>query len=433
VTQGGGALSATTATTDAGGQAAVQWTLGAAPGANTVSASVAGVGITGSPATFTASGVVAGSQPSVVIVAGNGQTGLQGFAVNVPPAVLVRDAAGAPLAGRSVTFSVASGGGSVQGGSAVTDAGGVATVGGWTVAPGINTLTATVQDPGTILGNPVTFTATGAAPGFHIEVRFVVPTTPSRQAAFTAAAAKWESLIYGDVPDVVLNRTSVCGVTSTVNTVDDILIFAILDSIDGPGKILGQAGPCMVRSGGGVPLVGTMVFDTADVAALEASGQFGLVIEHEMGHVLGYGTIWRSLLVDPASNNSSADPHFVGAQALAAFDRSGGSTYTASAKVPVENTGGPGTVDAHWRESVFKKELMTGFINSGANPLSVVTTASMGDLGYQVNYAGSDPYVVAVAPSVQAGQAFWMGDDILHVPIEVVNAAGRTVGMIPPR
>ena len=27
--------------------------------------------------------------------------------------------------------------------------------------------------------------------------------------------------------------------------------------------------------------------------------------------------------------------------------------------VPVENTGGPGTSDSHWRETVFRSEMMT--------------------------------------------------------------------------
>jgi hypothetical protein len=35
---------------------------------------------------------------------------------------------------------------------------------------------------------------------------------------------------------------------------------------------------------------------------------------------------------------------------------------------------------------------MTGFINSGTNPLSRVTIGSLRDLGYSVNYTVADPY-----------------------------------------
>src|SRR2546422_7199751 len=54
-----------------------------------------------------------------------------------------------------------------------------------------------------------------------------------------------------------------------------------------------------------------------------------------------------------------SDPHFVGAQATAAFDHNGGQPYSAGAKVPVENCCGSGTRDSHWRETGFDTEVMT--------------------------------------------------------------------------
>ena len=60
--------------------------------------------------------------------------------------------------------------------------------------------------------------------------------------------------------------------------------------------------------------------------------------------------------------------------------------------VPVANTGGPGTADGHWRESVFDNELMTGYLDSGDNPLSAITVGSLGDIGYGVDLDASDPY-----------------------------------------
>src|SRR5512146_16977 len=442
VTQGGGSVAPATSTTDAQGHAATVWTLGSGTGTNAISAAVVGTGISGNPASFAATAVAAGSLSSVAAFAGDGQTGLTGFAVNQPPAVVLRDGNGAPIAGKGVTFTVIQGGGSIQGGSTVTDANGVARVGSWTLTLGANALTATVQNAGMVLGNPVTFTATGAAAAYHIDVRFPVATTPARQAVFAAAATKWESLIFGDVPDVVFNSpNSSCGGTVS-GTVDDIVIFAVLDSIDGPGKILGQSSPCLVRRGSLLPVVGFMEFDTADVKGLETSGAFALVIEHEMGHVLGYGTIWSNLNL--LVGGGTSDSHFIGPQALAAFDRVGGQSFTSGSKVPVENcvgfpasACGSGTQDSHWRELVFNNELMTGFIDTGTNPLSVVSTASMGDLGYLVNYAASDVYTVPVAAAAAApaapGTKLSLGNDILRMPILVVDRAGRVVQTIPPR
>ncbi len=369
---------------------------------------------------------------TAVVSAGNGQSGLKGFPLNIAPAVLVRDATNAPIANAPVTFQVVTGGGSVTGAAAVTDANGIATVGSWTVQLGANSMTATVALAG-LTGNPVTFTATGVNAAYHIDVRFLSSMSPSRQAAFTNAASRWESIIYGDVPNIAVNLPAKsCGSNSPKlqETVDDIVIYATVDSIDGPNMILGAAGPCAIRSSGKLPVAGAMLFDSADVAQLEADGQFELVIMHEMGHVLGYGTVWSDLNL--LKNAGSANSHFSGSTSIQAFDRSGGQSFAGGSKVPVENCVGfppeicgSGTQDSHWRELVFGNELMTGFINSGGNPLSVVTTASMGDLGYTVNYAASDAYIVvnpALAEGVRRGSTRHLKDDVLHVPVIEVES-----------
>ena len=71
----------------------------------------------------------------------------------------------------------------------------------------------------------------------------------------------------------------------------------------------------------------------------------------------------------------------------------------APAAVPVENTGLPGTRDSHWRESLFKNELMSGFIAAPNNPLSKMTAASLKDLGYVVNMDAAEAYSL---PNLQA-------------------------------
>src|SRR3712207_7394171 len=49
------------------------------------------------------------------------------------------------------------------------------------------------------------------------------------------------------------------------------LIDASGVAIDGPGGVLGQAGPDYVRGGSYLPVHGVMEFDTADLARLERS------------------------------------------------------------------------------------------------------------------------------------------------------------------
>ena len=99
---------------------------------------------------------------TLAIQAGDNQTATAGSQVAVDPAVLVTDGGGNPVASVAVTFAVATGGGSIGGANAVTDASGIAEVGGWTLGPiaGPNTLTATSAG---LSGSPVTFHATGTA------------------------------------------------------------------------------------------------------------------------------------------------------------------------------------------------------------------------------------------------------------------------------
>jgi hypothetical protein len=52
-----------------------------------------------------------------------------------------------------------------------------------------------------------------------------------------------------------------------------------------------------------------------------------------------------------------------------------------------------------------KSELMTGFLNSGLNPLSRITIATLGDLGYTVDYSTAERYGTNdVTTSCRCGQ-----------------------------
>jgi hypothetical protein len=106
---------------------------------------------------------------------------------------------------------------------------------------------------------------------------------------------------------------------------------------------------------------------------------------------VGFGTFWDStstnLLINYGTNVS-----YIGAGGIAGCKAIGGNT-TCATSVPVEGTqGSDGTINSHWRESTFGNELMTGFINSGTNPLSVMSIRSLEDLGYTVNAAAAEPY-----------------------------------------
>jgi len=159
-----------------------------------------------------------------------------------------------------------------------------------------------------------------------------------------------------------------------------------------------------------------MQFDIADLNF----PVFQDVIEHEMGHAIGIGTLWGGFLVNPSLPNSpGVDTHFTGPQATIEFDNAGGAGRTVGMKVPVENSqGGQGTRDAHWRESTFANELMTGFVSLGTNPLSTVTIASLQDLGYMVDLTQAEPYTIANPNALRVARETLipLGNDILIVP-----------------
>jgi hypothetical protein len=235
---------------------------------------------------------------------------------------------------------------------------------------------------------------------YNIVVRFFgTPVSAQHQAMFTNAATRLSGIIQGDIINAVadtLDLEGACEVTGQPRlseTIDDVVIYASVQAVDGPGQVLAQAGPCLVRNttSGVMTAIGVMMFDTADIAALTGVGSFQDVVTHEMLHVLGVGTLWedRGLVVGAGG----PDPRYTGT-----FGKQGcvavSGTVTCATDVPVENTGGEGSADAHWRESTFDTEMMTSRIDAGALPISRLTVGSLRDLGFQVDESAADNYTI---------------------------------------
>ena len=151
-----------------------------------------------------------------------------------------------------------------------------------------------------------------------------------------------------------------------------------------------------------------MRFDTADIARLETSGGLEGVVLHEIGHILGIGTLWDRKGFQSSDPSGSACrtassfavlPTYTGAEAVTVWQSSLGG----SGGVPIEDTGGGGTQCSHWDEETFDSELMTGYFDGPSSELSALTIASLADLGYVVDASLADPYVLPL-PAVMEGQ-----------------------------
>ncbi|MGZ8392723.1 MAG: Ig-like domain-containing protein [Gemmatimonadales bacterium] len=152
-TAAGGAVNPSSAVTDGSGNARTEWTLGTASGAQTATAFLSGA--TGSPVTFTATGV-ADAATAITKAGGDGQTGEVSSQLALPVQARVTDQHGNGVQGVGVAWAAT--GGTVSSPSVTSNASGlssvIVTAGG---AEGPITITATADG---LTGSPLTFDGT---------------------------------------------------------------------------------------------------------------------------------------------------------------------------------------------------------------------------------------------------------------------------------
>jgi hypothetical protein len=144
----------------------------------------------------------------------NNQSGPPSSAVAVRPSVLVSDADANPVPGVAVTFAIATGGGTVTGGDATTDASGIATVGAWNLggAPGPNSLTATAA---ALPGTTITFLATATL----VSLTAISPPTLTSGVTATITGAGFSATIASNAVTIDGLPASVTAATPTSLTV----------------------------------------------------------------------------------------------------------------------------------------------------------------------------------------------------------------------
>lgn len=331
-----------------------------------------------------------------------------------------------------VRFTVTSGGGAIAAPTVTPDGDGRVTVPTWTLGR-----LAQPQVLRATTGTVFVDLTTAVQTDFAIDVRFFgAPMTDAQRALFRDAAARWSGAIVGDLSDVRFSNVDIAtgcgirGVAPLTEIVDDLVIYAAVQPIDGPGGTLARAGPCYVRTSGFLlPVLGIMEFDEADIAQMTANGSLERVIAHEMGHVLGIGTYWD--VWGHVTGLSGTDPIYVGVSGLAACRALTSGPTTCLRGVPVENTGGRGTFGGHWRTSVFRTEMMVGYVNASML-LSTVSIASLTDIGYRVHGDAAEDYRFPTASLLAPGRALVQGAwEEPRGPVRLITPEGTVVRELP--
>eukprot|EP00930_Biecheleria_cincta_P058339 TRINITY_DN4417_c0_g1_i2.p1 TRINITY_DN4417_c0_g1~~TRINITY_DN4417_c0_g1_i2.p1 ORF type:complete len:440 (-),score=25.09 TRINITY_DN4417_c0_g1_i2:30-1256(-) len=209
---------------------------------------------------------------------------------------------------------------------------------------------------------------------------------PTLKRYFKEAAEKWSSVIRGH------NLAQGRDVHLTIE-------YSFVD-IDGAYGVLGAAGPTEADKfrdeGSGksryLPTKGVMKFDKGDI---KSGHNWKAVILHEMGHVLGIGSLWTVGNIMVNCDKGYYTPVFDDA-ASRAYVGLGGQLawgFTEDTVPEIERDGGGGTACVHWDNQAFQNELMTGYI-AKTSPLSIITIGGLEDLGYAVDYRHADTYKV---------------------------------------
>jgi hypothetical protein len=238
---------------------------------------------------------------------------------------------------------------------------------------------------------------------------------PSARQLFVNAEKFWEDRIAGyssELPQVLRKQISALRISATVAP------------IDGEGGILGFAGPDgtlmywkVTERPYVVAVTASMTFDLDDFASLEADGILQDVIIHEMGHAMGFGSMWGSVdatgvptdlfpfsnqLIGPVGGVGQTE--YLGQYGIQGYAMDTGNPLVTF--VPIEQRGGPGTAFGHWNDMppFFnqvnglppKKEILTGFacdldpngtgrLICAQKFLSKATLGAMADLGFAVS------------------------------------------------
>lgn len=274
------------------------------------------------------------------------------------------------------------------------DAGSVAAL-----TPGSATLTASAT------GASASLAVTVKPPPLAIELVYPLGVAAATRQAAEAAAVRWENVFAeGWAAQTVSVEADRCGPGTPAvanETISGLRIYVFDHETDYlPAGAPGIGGPCIVA--GGKVVTGRVYIAPASVTTLASdSVRFRNLVEHEIAHALGFGTLWAAPMFDAAALM------FRGTVATQQYRAAGG---TADGGVPLQDA-------THWSNSGLPGELM----NTLGTTLSGVTLGALIDLGYPMRLEAADPFSVSSGASGQLNPGSWVGRDVALPPVVVVT------------
>ncbi|BDM78811.1 hypothetical protein AM10699_16800 [Acaryochloris marina MBIC10699] len=214
-----------------------------------------------------------------------------------------------------------------------------------------------------------------------LKIYFIGDFTKNQKVCFQLAAERWGEIIHNNLPIVRLHG----------EIIEGVLIYAVAVALDGESKILAQSSPLHLRKETLLPATGIIEFDKDDLSRIEDSGNLVSLIFHEIGHILGFGSLWEKKGL--VQGLGTSNPIYIGKNAMREYAKLVG--YDFPIPIPIENSGEKGSLYGHWRESILGSEIMTSYLGKEYNPISNITLAAMEDIGYSVNYSAGDSVLLA--------------------------------------
>jgi len=119
---------------------------------------------------------------------------------------------------------------------------------------------------------------------YKISYRYLTSVSSQIRASFEYAAARLGKMITTKFPIARPGSSLRCSSVPNQqlpSELEELFIFVNIVPIDGENKVLGQAGPCLLDRSTGLPRVGYVEFDIADVQKMIREQTFDAVCVHE--------------------------------------------------------------------------------------------------------------------------------------------------------